>query len=449
MRSILLLGAGRSASSLLQYLIEHAAEQEWHITVAERDIAIVQKLTQGRDDVATPVELDASDAEARGALIGKHDLVISMLPAFMHMDVMKDCLRLKKNVITPSYVPEELWPLSAEFKKADLTVLNEMGVDPGIDHMSAMRIIDGLRAKGARVEAFESYCGGLVAPESDNNPWGYKFSWNPRNVVLAGQGNAARYIHDGDLKYIPYHKLFQRTERVEIPGFGAYDGYPNRDSLKYREIYGINEIPTMKRGTLRKGGFCAAWDVFVQLGCTEDGYAMELPKDATWPEYICAFLTEDKSSKDVRSSLAAYLGLDPKGEVMQKLDWLGLFGNGTIGEAGLSPAATLQRLLVDKWKLGPNDKDLLVMWHRFRYALNGKNSEIHATLTVTGKDTVYTAMARTVGLPMAIGAKLLLNGKIKERGVLLPVKPELYDPILDELATLGIAFTEKEVEATA
>ncbi len=446
MRTILLLGAGRSASSLLHYLIEHAAEQEWKITVAEREIAHVQKLTQGHDDVAALVELDASKADARSALIAKHDLVISMLPHFMHMDVLRDCLRLKKNVITPSYVPEELWPLNAEFKKADLTVLNEMGVDPGIDHMSAMRILDDLRAKGAKMEAFESYCGGLVAPESDDNPWGYKFSWNPRNVVLAGQGNAARYINEGDLKYIPYHKLFQRAVRVEIPEYGAYDGYPNRDSLKYREIYGIADIPTMKRGTLRKGGYCEAWDAFVQLGCTEDGYTLELPKDATWAEFLRAFLPETKGAKDVRTTLALYLGLDPQGEVMYKLDWLGLFGSGTIGESGLSPAATLQRLLEEKWKLGPKDKDLLVMWHRFRYALNGRSSELQATLTVTGEDTVYTAMARTVGLPMAIGAKLLLNGRIKERGVLLPVQPELYNPILDELATLGIAFSEKDMQ---
>lgn len=446
MRSILLLGAGRSASFLLQYLIDHAAAQEWRVTVAERDLAQVEKLTRGRGDVATPVELDASNAEARSALIGKHDLVISMLPHVMHMDVLRDCLRLRKNVITPSYVPDALWPLNDAFKQAGLTVLNEMGVDPGIDHMSAMRILDGLRAKGARMEAFESYCGGLVAPESDNDPWGYKFSWNPRNVVLAGQGAAARYIHDGGLKYIPYHKLFQRTERVEIPGYGAYDGYANRDSLKYREIYGIGGIPTMKRGTLRKGGYCEGWDAFVQLGCTEDGYTLELPKDATWPEFLRAFLPGGQSQQDVRQDLAAYLGLDPQGRVMHKLDLLGLFGNGTIGEAGLSPAATLQRLLEEKWKLGPGDKDLLVMWHRFRYELMGKRAEINAVLTVTGDDAVYTAMARTVGLPIAIGAKLLLNGKIKERGVLLPVTPDLYDPILDELATQGVAFTEREAE---
>ena len=445
MRSILLLGAGRSASSLLKYLIDHAAEQNWRTTVATRDAEHAHKLIHGCGDAAQAVELDATNAEARAALIAKHDLVISMLPAFMHMDVMKDCLRLKKNVITPSYVPDALWPLNAEFKKAGLIVLNEMGVDPGIDHMSAMRILDGLHGKGAVMEAFESYCGGLVAPESDDNPWGYKFSWNPRNVVLAGQGNAARYIHDGELKYIPYHKLFRSTVPVELPEVGAYEGYANRDSLKYRELYGISDIPTMKRGTLRKEGYCAAWDSFVQLGCTEDGFALELPENATWAEYIRAFLPE-ASTGDVRTALAGYLGLDPAGPVLAKLDWLGIFGTGTIGAAGLSPAATLQGLLEAKWKLGPNDKDLLVMWHRLRYQLGGRSSEIQASLVVTGEDTIETAMARTVGLPIGIGAKLLLNGKVSERGVLLPLKPELYNPILDELATFGIDFTEREMD---
>lgn len=444
MRSILLLGAGRSASSLLKYLIDHAKAQEWHITVAERDIALATRLTQGSEEVAKAVELDATDAKKRAALIATHDLVISMLPAFMHMDVLKDCLRLKKNVITPSYVPDALWPLDAEFKKAGLIVLNEMGVDPGIDHMSAMRILDDLRSKGATMEAFESYCGGLVAPESDDNPWGYKFSWNPRNVVLAGQGNAAKYIHDGELKYIPYHKLYQHTTRVQLTDLGSFDGYANRDSLKYREPYGISEIPTMKRGTLRKGGYCEAWDAFVQLGCTEDGFAMELPATATWADYVLSFLPEEATKENLHVSLANYLGIAPDGPVIKRLHWLGLFGNGAIGKAGLSPAATLQRLLEKKWQLGPDDKDMLVMWHRFRYSLDGGSKELQASLVVKGLDTTYTAMAQTVGLPMGIAAKLLLNGRISDRGVLLPLKPELYDPILNELASLGIAFTERE-----
>jgi saccharopine dehydrogenase-like NADP-dependent oxidoreductase len=335
--------------------------------------------------------------------------------------------------------------LDAEFKVQGLIVLNEMGLDPGIDHMSAMRILDRIRLEGGRMEAFESYCGGLVAPESDDNPWGYKFSWNPRNVILAGQGGSAKYIRDGVTKYIPYHKLFQQTVRIEVPELGGFDGYANRDSLKYRKAYGIEEIPTLVRGTLRKAGYCAAWDAFVQLGCTDDGFAMELEANATWRDYLDAFLPHS-ATLDTRANLANYLGLPMEGEVMQKLDWLGLFGNDPIGVKGLSPAATLQSLLERKWKLGPADKDLVVMWHRFRYNVEGQHQEIHASLGVVGQDQVHTAMARAVGLPIAMACKLVLNGKLEDRGVLLPLKPVIYDPILNELEKHGVVFAEEEVE---
>jgi saccharopine dehydrogenase-like NADP-dependent oxidoreductase len=446
MRKILILGAGRSASSLIHYLITHADQQEWRVTVADKDPGSAARMVHEGPTVATGTALDATDPEARGALIAQHDLVISMLPAFMHMDVLKDCLRLKKHVITPSYVPDALWTLDGEFKAQGVLVLNEMGLDPGIDHMSAMRILDRIGREGGRMEAFESYCGGLVAPESDDNPWGYKFSWNPRNVVLAGQGGAAKYIRDGITKYIPYHKLFQQTVRIEVPELGGFDGYANRDSLKYRKAYGLEDIPTLVRGTLRKAGYCAAWDVFVQLGCTEDGFALELPADATWNDYLDAFLPHH-ASLDTRANVAHYLGLDPAGEVMQKLDWLGLFSRERIGVAGLSPAATLQSLLERKWKLGPDDKDLVVMWHRFRYSVEGQHQEIHASLGVVGTDQTHTAMARTVGLPIAMACKLVLNGKVEDRGVLLPLKPGIYDPILNELERHGVVFREEEVEA--
>lgn len=445
MRKILILGAGRSASSLIQYLIQHAATQDWRITVADRDPALAAALVKDGSHVATGTALDATEAEARGVLIAQHDLVISMLPAFMHMDVVKDCLRLKKHVITPSYVPDALWAMDAEFKAAGLMVLNEMGLDPGIDHMSAMRILDRIRAEGGRMEAFESYCGGLVAPESDDNPWGYKFSWNPRNVILAGQGGAAKYIRDGATKYIPYHKLFKQTVRVEVEGLGAFDGYANRDSLKYRSHYGLDDIPTLLRGTLRKAGYCQAWDSFVQLGCTEDGFQMELDANATWADYLDAFLPHCQECA-TRENLANYLGLEQHGEVMQKLDWLGLFDNRPIGVGGRSPAATLQHLLEQKWKLEANDKDMVVMWHRFRYAVEGQHQTIHASLGVIGNDQVHTAMAKTVGLPIGMACKLVLNGEITDRGVLLPLKPSIYDPVLNELETLGIVFKEEEVE---
>lgn len=444
MRTILILGAGRSASSLIQYLITHAAAEQWRLVVGDRDQAHAQALVGAAGEAATAITLDATDATAREKAIAGSDLVISMLPAFMHMDVVKDCVRLKKHVITPSYVPDAMWAMEAEIKAAGITVLNELGLDPGIDHMSAMRILDRIRAEGGRMEAFESHTGGLVAPASDTNPWGYKFSWNPRNVVLAGQGGSAKYIRDGSTKYIPYHKLFQQTVRVSVPGYGEYDGYANRDSLKYRKFYGLDDIPTLLRGTLRKAGYCAAWDVFVQLGCTDDGFAMELDPRATWADYIDAFLPHD-GLHDTRTNLINYLGLDPKGEVMAKLDWLGLFGKEHIGVEGLSPAATLQTLLERKWKLEPTDKDLVVMWHRFRYAVEGQQTEIQASLVVEGQDQRYTAMAKTVGLPVAIAAKMVLNGTITERGVLLPLKPAIYDPILDELEAHGIVFTEEEI----
>jgi saccharopine dehydrogenase-like NADP-dependent oxidoreductase len=397
-------------------------------------------------EVATGLALDATNAEQRGALIAQHDLVISMLPNTMHMGVMEDCLRLKKHVITPSYVPDALLPLDKDLKAAGLIVMNEMGLDPGIDHMSAMRILDRIRRENGRMEEFESYCGGLVAPESDDNPWGYKFSWNPRNVVVAGQGGAAKYIQGGITKYIPYHKLFQQTVRVEVEGSGAFDGYANRDSLKYRAQYGIQDIPTLVRGTLRKAGFCEAWDAFIQLGCTDDSYAMELRKGATWPDFIESFLP-DGPDTELRGRVAKYLRIPKDGEVMERLAWLGLFEKRAIGVTGLSPAATLQHLLEGKWQLGPNDKDMVVMWHRFRYSVEGQHQTIHASLSVIGEDTTHTAMARTVGLPIAMACKLVLNEGIAERGIMLPLLPSIYDPILDELESLGIAFVEEELEA--
>ena len=444
MRKILILGAGRSASSLIHHLIGNAAAQNWHVIVADRDQAQARSLIGDNTEVASAIGLDATDTTARVAAIEAADLVVSMLPAFMHMDVVKDSIRLKKHVITPSYVPDQLWKLNDEIRGAGLIVLNEMGLDPGIDHMSAMRIIDRIKKNGGEVTSFESYCGGLVAPESDDNPWGYKFSWNPRNVILAGQGGAAKYIREGITKYIPYHKLFQQTVRISIEGSGAYDGYANRDSLKYRSAYGIEKIPTLIRGTLRKAGYCAAWDAFVQLGCTDDSYVLELGANNTWKDYLNAFLPYSPSI-GIKENLANYLRIDPDGEVVKKLEWLGLFNEDPIGVAGLSPAATLQHLLEQKWKLKPDDKDMVVMWHRFRYSIEKKEHELNASLTVIGQDQIHTAMAKTVGLPIAIACGLLLNGKITDRGVLLPIKPEIYDPVLDELEKLGVVFEEKEV----
>ena len=274
MRTILILGAGRSASYLVDYLLNISVKENLQITIADISLENAQKLAKNHDR-SKVVLLDIFDEDSRSKLIKNADIVISMLPAALHILVAKDCLEFSKNLVTASYVSKELKELENDVEKKGLIFMNEIGVDPGIDHMSAMQVIDRIKDKGGKMIMFESFTGGLVAPESDNNLWHYKFSWNPRNVVLAGQGGVAKFIQEGTYKYIPYHKLFRRTEILEIDGFGRFEAYANRDSLKYREVYGLEDILTLYRGTIRRVGFSRAWNIFVQLGATDDSYVME------------------------------------------------------------------------------------------------------------------------------------------------------------------------------
>jgi saccharopine dehydrogenase-like NADP-dependent oxidoreductase len=346
-------------------------------------------------------------------------------------------------VITPSYVTGEIRALDGLAKEKGVLVLNEMGLDPGIDHMSAMRIIHDLKSKGAEIVGFKSFTGGLVAPESDNNPWNYKFTWNPRNVVLAGQGGAVQFIRNGLYKYIPYHRLFSRTEAIKIEGYGAFEGYANRDSLKYRSVYGLKDIPTIYRGTLRRKGFSEAWDVFVQLGLTDDTYTLEDSAHMTYRDFVNSYLRFEKQTP-VEDKLCEYLGLKRHGDIMEKLEWLGIFEKKPIRLENASPAQILQQLLEEKWSLGPEDKDMIAMYHQFEYELNGESKGLSSHMICIGLDQTYTGMARTVGLPIGIAVKHILSGGISLTGVHLPTMPELYNPILDELESLGIFFVEKE-----
>lgn len=446
MRKILVIGAGRSAVSLIDYLLNHCESENWEVTIADANAEAAADLVGGRKG-GVVLALDAMDNDARSACIEAHDLIISMLPAFLHMMVAKDCLRLKKNLITPSYISPEMQQLDEEVKAAGLTFLNELGVDPGIDHMSAMRMLDEMRDRGAEIVCFESFTGGLVAPESDDNPWNYKFTWNPRNVVLAGQGGAVKFRHNGRYKYIPYQKLFRRTEVIEIPGHGRFEGYANRDSLNYREVYGLEDIPTIYRGTLRRVGFSKAWDTFVQLGMTDDTFVMEDCMDMTHRQFTNCFLSFSVTDS-VELKLMAYLKIDQDSEIMDKLKWLGIFDNEPIGlEKPGTPAQILQRILEKKLNLSPGDKDMIVMWHKMVTNEPGFETEreFHSSMIVIGDDEPRTAMAKTVGLPVAIAAKLLLNGKIDRKGIHAPMYPDLYNPILDELKTYGIEFTEREI----
>ncbi len=440
MKHILIIGAGRSSSSLIRYVIEHSASNNWKVRVADRDLSLAQEKVKGSGN-AEAISFNALDRDERMPYLEWADIVVSMLPARFHIDIAKDCVDIGKNLITPSYVTPEMKALDAEAKAKGVIILNELGLDPGIDHMSAMKIIDDIKEKGGELEHFESFTGGLIAPESDTNPWNYKFTWNPRNVVLAGQGSAARFLQNGKYKFVPYHHLFERTKEIEIEDYGAFEGYANRDSLSYVDVYGLQGVPTIYRGTLRRKGYSEAWNTFVQLGCTDDSYVLPDTDKMTYREYINLFLTYH-SETAVEKKLQDLLNLSD--DVIDKIKWLGLFENELIGKSGLTPAQVLQRKLEEKWNLEPNDKDLIVMWHRFNYSQNGENREIISSLVVEGEDQIYTGMSNTVGLPLAIAVKLVLNGDLKLAGVHLPVKKEIYEPILHELEQFGINFKETD-----
>ena len=442
MKKILLFGAGRSTSALIDYLQSNRDKENWHLTIAEKFLESIDKsLVDSKTEL---ISLDISEETKRKNLVSNADIVISMLPARMHIDIVKDCIQYKKSMVTASYVSDELKALEREVEESGITILNEVGVDPGIDHISAKKLMDDLVEKGAEIEEFETFTGGLVAPQSDNNPWSYKFTWNPRNVVVAGQGGAVKFIQEGTYKYIPYHKLFRRTEIIEIENYGKFEGIANRDSLKYRSIYGLENIKTMYRGTLRRPGFCRAWDAFVQLGATDDSFIIENSKDLTYREFINLFLPYNPNDS-VELKLRHYLNLaQDEVELFDKLKWLDIFEEIPVNLDRATPAQILQSILERKWKLEPDDRDMIVMWHRFSYKLNGVNKEVHSSMVIEG-DANHTAMSKTVGLPVGISTKLLLNGTIKQKGIRIPIHPEIYLPLYSELEEHGINFIEKEI----
>jgi saccharopine dehydrogenase-like NADP-dependent oxidoreductase len=442
-RKILVIGAGKSTSYLLDYFLENSVSEDLHITIADLSPDLVPEAfrTNGRTSV---IALDIFNDEARRAAIGSAHIVVSMLPARYHITIAQDCLALGKHLVTASYVSKEMKLLDKAVKDAGLVFMNEVGLDPGIDHMSAMKVIDGIRQKGGKMLLFESFAGGLVAPESDNNLWNYKFTWNPRNVVLAGQGGAAKFIQEGTYKYIPYHKLFRRTEFMEIEGYGIFEAYANRDSLDYREAYGLQDILTLYRGTIRRVGFSKAWNMFVQLGMTDDSYTVENSEGMSYREFTNLFLPYSPTDT-VELKLRHYLKIDQDDIMWGKLLELDLFDpKKTIRLKNASPAQMLQQILEDRWTLGEQDKDMIVMYHKFGYSLEGRKKQIDANMVVLGENRSHTAMAKTVGLPVAMATLLILNGKVSTLGVQIPIRKEVYDPILHKLESQGVIFREYE-----
>lgn len=443
-RTILVIGAGKSTSYLLDYILKKSSAENLHLKIGDLHPENVPEQFSLHPNCSV-FALDIFNDEERKKAVSEASIVISMLPASLHIRVAEDCIQYKKHLITASYVSKELEALDGEAKKNGLVFMNEIGLDPGIDHMSAMEVIDRIRAKGGKMLLFESFTGGLVAPESDSNLWNYKFTWNPRNVVLAGQGGVAKFIQEGTYKYIPYQKLFRRTEFMKIEGYGTFEAYANRDSLKYREAYGLQDVLTLYRGTMRRVGFSKAWQMFVVLGMTDDSYTIENSEGMSYREFVNLFLPYSPTDS-VELKLRHYLKIDQDDIMWDKLVELNLFDRSKkIPLKNASPAQILQHILEDSWTLKEHEKDMIVMYHKFGYELKGQKKQIDANMVVIGENRAYTAMSKTVGLPVAMATLQILNGKITTPGVQIPIKKEIYGPILSELKSYGIQFKEYEV----
>lgn len=442
MKNILLLGAGRSASSLIAYLAENATQNQWSVSIADAQKELVLSKIKSYPHLQA-LRLDINDATQTQNLIRQQDIIISLLPPALHIQVAHWCLALGKNLLTASYVSPEMQALHQAVKEKGLLFLNEMGLDPGIDHLSAMKIIDHIRSQNGKIISFKSFTGGLIAPESDNNPWNYKFTWNPQNVVLAGQG-VAKYLQEGQIKYIPYQQLFRRIETFEIKNFGNFEGYANRDSLGYQQVYGLENIQTLLRGTLRKQGYCSAWDCFVQLGMT-DNQTLLPTKGLSHKSFLSTFLPAQKCP--IQENFLDTLQIRPENRdnILEKFNFLDFFEEKPIHfpQEKATPAQILQHILEQKWVLAPEDKDMIAMQHIIEYEIDSQSKRIISELVVIGEDNLHTAMAKTVGLPLGIACKLILAGKIQAKGVVIPISKEFYEPILAELESLGIMFNER------
>lgn len=439
MKKILILGAGLVAKPLVRYLLD---QPDFEVEVASRTVSKAVKLINNHPQ-GKANELNLKNEEGLKAEISKADLVISMVPYTFHPKVAKYCIDYKKHMVTTSYVSEVMQNLDAEAKRAGILILNEVGLDPGIDHMEAMRIIHEVEEKGGEILSFTSYCGGLPAPEANTNPFGYKFSWSPIGVLLAGK-NSAQYLKEGQQIFIPPQDLFDNYLIINIEGLGEFEGYPNRNSLPYIELYGIKSTKTMLRGTLRNKGWCSTIKKIVDLGLLE-----EEEKDWTGLTYkdFLRKLMNDPAEEDIKKALSAHLSIEENSDIIQRFEWLGLLGDESLPSEKDSPLNILGAKMLEKLQYEEGERDMIILQHQFIASYpEDKKEKITSTLLDFGIPHGDTSMARTVGLPAAISTKLILEGKIEKTGVHIPVTPEIYIPILQELKELDIAFKEKKEE---
>lgn len=439
MRKILILGAGLVARPLVRYLLD---QPDVEVEVASRTVSKAVKLIDSHPK-GKAQQLNLKDEEALKDEISKSDLVISMVPYNFHPKVAKYCIDYQKNMVTTSYVSEVMKDLDQEAKRAGIIILNEVGLDPGIDHMEAMRIIHEVENKGGEISSFTSYCGGLPAPEANSNPFGYKFSWSPIGVLLAGK-NSAQFLKEGQQVFIPPEDLFENYSIIPIEGLGEFEGYPNRNSLPYIELYGIESTETMLRGTLRNKGWCSTMKKMVEVGLLD-----EREKDWTGLTYkdFLKKLMNEPSEKDLEKTLSSHLNIDEDSDIISRFEWLGLLSDDPLSVAQGSALDILGAKMLEKLQYEEGERDMIILQHTFIATYkDGKKEKITSILIDFGIPHGDTSMARTVGLPAAISTRLVLEGKIKRTGVHIPVTPEIYEPILNELKEEGIAFKEKREE---
>ena len=436
MARVLLLGAGLVTRPLVNYLLE---QPDLSLTISTRTVSKAEALVQGHAR-GKAVQLLADDVDALSAMVADHDLTISLLPYTYHVRVAELCIRHHKHMVTTSYISEAMKALDTPAREAGITILNEIGVDPGIDHMSAMRVIHDVESRGGKVTAFSSCCGGLPAPEANTNPWGYKFSWSPRGVLMAGQ-NDGRYLRDGKVVDIPGKTLFAHHETVSVPGAGDFEGYTNRDCLGYIDLYGLEGIPNMFRGTLRYPGWCDTLKAVVDLGLLDDSERTDLA-GKTFKDLVALRVPEASHTDDVAAAVAEKLGLDRDSEPMRRFEWLGLFSDEPLPEA-TSIMDVMVAVMLDKMSYSPGERDMLVLHHQFTAEFPGHEEAITSTMVDYGIPDGDSSMARTVSLPAAIGTRLVLEGGIDRKGVLAPVHPDIYKPVLAELEAMNIVCRER------
>ena len=422
LKTVLLIGAGKSATVLINYLLKETELHKWKFIIADANKEqVLAKTNNSR--FAEVLQLDITNDKQREKIIQRAHVVISMMPPSLHFLIAKDCVELRKHLLTASYMDDQMKSLKDEIHHRKLLFLCEMGLDPGIDHMSAMKIIHELKAAGAKINSFKSHCGGLVAPDSDNNPWHYKISWNPRNVVMAGSAGA-EFRLNGEKHHLDYERLFDNAETVTVDGLDPLAFYPNRDSLSYIPVYKLPEAANFIRTTLRYPAFFIGWNAIVNAGLTNDSTAIDVAglSFAKWSEPVLPFVNENNQPL---------------------LAFLGFFDEEPVPAYAKTSADILQFLLETKLAMAAGDKDMVVMLHEFEYELKGQQKFLQSSLVVKGEDNLQTAMAKTVGLPLGIAASLLLNDELKIRGLYIPIVPDIYEPVLKELEAQGIQFVEK------